>query len=106
VNVIQDLNGRHSVYGQIPTVIIVFRSRRRSRLFPTPKSKIFCANRKFGLCSNRPKTVLATDLSVALTDKSVVTTDFVRFLKKLEVVEFETTDKIDCDNRFVGQGNR
>jgi hypothetical protein len=34
----------------------------------------------FGLQSNRPKIVLRTDISVALTDKSVVTTDFVSCL--------------------------
>jgi hypothetical protein len=29
-------------------------------------------NRKFDLCSNRPKTVLSTDLSVALTENALV----------------------------------
>jgi hypothetical protein len=48
--------------------------------------------------------VVPKDLSVALTDKSIFTTDFNRCLKKLRVVE--TTDKISCDNGFVGQGNR
>jgi hypothetical protein len=36
-----------------------------------------------------------------LTDKSVVTTNFIRYFKVVE-----STGKIDCDNRFVGQGNR
>jgi hypothetical protein len=52
-------------------------------IFSTPKHKICCANGKFGLCSNRPKAVLRTDLSVGLTEKSVVLTDLVRCLKKL-----------------------
>jgi hypothetical protein len=47
------------------------------------------------------KTVLPTDLSVALTDKSVVTTNFVCCLNNLEF--FETTDGLGWDNRFVGQ---
>jgi hypothetical protein len=58
----------------------------------TPKNQICCVNRKFGLCSNRPKTVLRTDLTVKLTEKSVVPNDFVRCLKKVEVVK--TTDII------------
>jgi hypothetical protein len=33
-----------------------------------------------------------------------VPTNFVRFLKKLKVVE--TLDLIGCDNRFFGQGTR
>jgi hypothetical protein len=40
------------------------------------KNKICGATGKFDFGSNRPKTVLQTDLSVALIDKSVVTTDF------------------------------
>jgi hypothetical protein len=43
-------------------------------------------------------------LQILLTDKSIVTTDLVCCLKKLKVVE--TTDKIGCDKRFVGQGNK
>jgi hypothetical protein len=62
------------------------------------------ATEKFGLCYNRPKTDLPTDFSVALTDKSIVTTDFVRCLKELKVAE--TTDKIGSNKRLVGQGNR
>jgi hypothetical protein len=49
-------------------------------IFNTSKQKICWAPRKFGVCSNRPKTVLPTDLAVALTHKSVITTDFVRCL--------------------------
>jgi hypothetical protein len=41
---------------------------------------------EFGVHSKRPKTVLQTDLSVALTDKSVVTTDFVRCLNNHDVI--------------------
>jgi hypothetical protein len=50
------------------------------------------------------KNWLGTNLSVDLTEQSVVTTDFLRFLKKLKVVE--TTDKIGCDNRLFGQVNK
>jgi hypothetical protein len=60
--------------------------------------------RKFGLYSNRPKTVLRTNSSVYLTEKSVVPTDFDFCLKKLKVVK--TANKISCENRFVDQGNR
>jgi hypothetical protein len=48
--------------------------------------------------------VFFLDLSVALTDKSVDTTDFFRYLNNLEF--FETTDKIGWENRFFGQVNR
>jgi hypothetical protein len=62
------------------------------------------ANDKNKICWATGKFVLRTDLSVDLTDFDFDTNDFVRCLKKLKDVE--TTDKIGCDIRFVGQGNR
>jgi hypothetical protein len=59
---------------------------------------ICLATGKFGLCSNGLKTVFVTDLSVAWTNKSFVTTDFVRSLEELKVIEI--TDKFGCDNSF------
>jgi hypothetical protein len=59
---------------------------------PTPKNKSCWATGKFGFCFNRLKTVLLTDQSVPLIDKSVVTTDFLRCLNNDEF--FETTDQI------------
>jgi hypothetical protein len=55
---------------------------------------------KFGLCSNQPKNGSPSRFICSLGRLIC----FVRCLKKLKVVE--TTDKIGCDNRFVGQGNR
>jgi hypothetical protein len=47
---------------------------------------------------NQPKTVILTDLSVDLTEKSIVLTDFIRCVKKLKIVgtKDKIKQKLDC----------
>jgi hypothetical protein len=62
----------------------------------TENQNLFC---EFCLCSYRLITVLPAALSVALTNKSVVTTDFAGCLKKFKVV---TTDlSVKATDKFV-----
>jgi hypothetical protein len=60
--------------------------------------KLIIYTEKQNLLGYRLKTVLQTDLSVDLTEKSVVTKDLVRFLKTHEF--FETMDQIYRANKF------
>jgi hypothetical protein len=76
----------------------ISKSRHTNRLYNSYSGRII-SNSKNLDCSP----TFRTDLSVALKDKSVITTDFVSCFNKLEF--FETTKQIGWDNRFFSQVN-
>jgi hypothetical protein len=61
----------------------------------TTNNLICWATGIFGLCFNRPEKILRTDLSVALTDKTFATTEFIRLRQQI----FRSSQQInDTDN--------